>query len=87
VAVHGLAGALASAPLLPEDAPDWAPGGPVTAGSVLDALPAAVATLLAGEVPPGPVPTSGPVALATRRLAGRGAEVVAARPRLREWRA
>lgn len=86
VAVHGLAGALASAAWLPEGAPDWAPGGPVTAGSVLDALPAAVATLLAGEVPPGSLPTSGPGAQTVRRLAGRRPEVVAARPRLREWR-
>jgi hydroxyethylthiazole kinase-like uncharacterized protein yjeF len=87
VAVHGLAGALASTAGLPDDAPDWAPGGPVTAGSVLDALPAAVTTLLAGEVPPGPVPTSGRGPQTARRLAGRGPEVVAARPRLREWHA
>jgi len=86
LAVHGLAGTIASAALLPDDAPDWAPGGPVTAGSVLGALPAAVATLLAGEVPPGPVPTSGPDRLAGRRLAGRGPEVVARPRRLREWR-
>jgi hydroxyethylthiazole kinase-like uncharacterized protein yjeF len=84
VAVHGLAGTIASAAGLPDDAPEWAPGGPVTAGSVLEALPAAVATLLAGEVPPGVVPTSDEVPATARRPAGRRPEVGAARLRLRE---
>jgi ADP-dependent NAD(P)H-hydrate dehydratase / NAD(P)H-hydrate epimerase len=87
VAVHGLAGEIASSTGLPDDALAWAPGGPVTAGSVLAALPAAIATLLAGQVPPGRNPTSGDGPWGARRLAGRPAQVGAWGPWLREWRA
>jgi hypothetical protein len=59
VAVHGVAGEIASS------------GGPISAGSVLDALPAAVRTLLA----PG------------SRQAGQAGEIGVPGPRLREWHA
>ncbi len=81
VAVHGLAGRLASRAWLPARAPARAPGGPVTAGLVLDALPAAVAHLLADRVPPRTGPTSDP------RQAGQGGEIGVRGLRLRQWRA
>jgi hydroxyethylthiazole kinase-like uncharacterized protein yjeF len=87
VAVHGLAGTIASTSVLPAGAPAWAPGGPVTAGSVLDALPSAVATLLAGQVPAAPGTTSGTVPSSARRLAGRLPPVGVGGRRLREWQA
>jgi ADP-dependent NAD(P)H-hydrate dehydratase / NAD(P)H-hydrate epimerase len=71
VAVHGLAGQLASTASLPPKAPSWAPGGPVSAGSVLEVLPAAVAALLAGEATTGV----------------RSSPLAARWPRLREWQA
>jgi hydroxyethylthiazole kinase-like uncharacterized protein yjeF len=81
VAVHGLAGSVASRAALPPRAPAWAPGGPVTAGLVLDALPSAVARLLAREMAHRSVPTAAP------RQAGRDAETGVRGQRLREWRA
>lgn len=79
VAVHGRAGAIACTSSLPAGAPAWAPGAPVSAGSVLDALPVAVATLLAG-VTPAPVSSDGWRARRSGEIGIHGA-------RLREWRA
>jgi hydroxyethylthiazole kinase-like uncharacterized protein yjeF len=78
VAVHGRAGTIACSSSLP-GTPAWAPGGPVSAGSVLDALPAAVATLLAG---PTPAATS-----SDGWRARRGGEIGVHGARLREWQA
>jgi NAD(P)H-hydrate repair Nnr-like enzyme with NAD(P)H-hydrate dehydratase domain len=81
VAVHGLAGSVASRAALSSHAPAWVPGGPVTAGLVLDALPSAVGRLLAGELPHRSGPTAAP------RQAGRDPETGVHGQRLREWRA
>lgn len=83
VAVHGLAGAIASVSALPQRAPAWAPGGPVSAGSVLEALPVAVTNLLAGVITGG----RGTTSVGGPRQAGQSGEIGIRGRRLREWRA
>jgi hydroxyethylthiazole kinase-like uncharacterized protein yjeF len=78
VAVHGLAGRIASTASVPAGSSRWAPGGPVSAGTVLDAVPQAVATLLAGDA--GGAGAAGRLAVPAREIGVHG-------PRLREWQA